>query len=106
MCKLTVDIFTDRVFNYIGQYYVKLGGNVDALVFAGGIGEKGSAFRKRVIEGAACLGFILDGEANGSPKDQVVCDISTSQSKHCVMICQTDEQVIMQIPSTSPQLTS
>ncbi|KAL8883340.1 MAG: hypothetical protein Q9192_007237, partial [Flavoplaca navasiana] len=49
-CKLAFDIFTDRVVSFIGSYYVKLGGEVDALVFAGGIGEKADLFRSRVVE--------------------------------------------------------
>lgn len=34
--KLAMDIFVDRIVGYVGSYYVKLGGEVDALVFAGG----------------------------------------------------------------------
>lgn len=47
-------IFTDF------RYYVKLLGNVDALVFAGGIGEKGGQLRQAVIDKVACLGFGID----------------------------------------------
>src|SRR4051794_25655985 len=34
-CRLAFDIFVDRILGYVGSYYVTLGGNVDALVFAG-----------------------------------------------------------------------
>src|ERR1700710_2676893 len=40
--KLAFDIFVDRIIGYVGSYYVSLHGKVDALVFAGGIGEKGA----------------------------------------------------------------
>lgn len=59
MCRLALDIFVDRVLGFVGDYYVKLEGKVDALVFAGGIGEKGALLRKRVVEGVKCLGFEL-----------------------------------------------
>ncbi|KAI1751876.1 acetate kinase [Xylaria castorea] len=39
-CKLALDLFIDRICGYVGAYYVALGGRVDALVFAGSIGEK------------------------------------------------------------------
>ena len=37
--RLAFDIFVDRVAGFIGSYFVSLEGRVDALVFAGGIGE-------------------------------------------------------------------
>jgi acetate kinase len=57
MCKLAFDIFVNRILGYIGSYYVKLQGEVDSLVFAGGIGEKGAKLRAAVVEGVASLGF-------------------------------------------------
>lgn len=92
-CKLAFDIFVDRVLNFIGSYYVKLGGQVDALVFAGGIGEKGAGFRQEVLGQCACLGFELDHEKNKSPADETVTDVGSKASKHRILICQTDEQV-------------
>lgn len=92
-CKLVVDLFADRVMNFVGSYYLKLGGKVDALVFAGGIGEKGAAFRERIVNQCECLGFNLDAKKNEKPEDAVVTEIGTQSAKHKVLICQTDEQV-------------
>jgi hypothetical protein len=39
-CRLAYDVLVDRVAAHVGSYYVALGGAVDALVFAGGIGER------------------------------------------------------------------
>lgn len=58
--KLVFDLFVDRVVGYIGNYFVKLGGNVDALTFSGGIGERSEDLRRAVIDKVACLGFRLD----------------------------------------------
>ena len=58
--KLVFDMFVDRIVGYVGNYFVKLGGKVDALTFSGGIGEKSEELRKAVVEKVACLGFKLD----------------------------------------------
>ncbi|KAA8567060.1 hypothetical protein EYC84_010137 [Monilinia fructicola] len=62
--RLAFDIFVDRILSYVGHYYVSLRGNVDALVFAGGIGEKSDVLRKRVVDEVRCLGFEIDAEKN------------------------------------------
>lgn len=95
-CKLAFDILVDHIADFVGSYYVKLGGDVDALVFAGGIGEKGAQLRQAVVDKVACLGFALDAGANGKPKDEVVTDIGIkAEGKKRVLICQTDEQTEM-----------
>lgn len=58
--KLAFDTFVDRLVGYVGAYYVKLGGEVDGLVFAGGIGEKGSKLREEVVRKVHCLGFEIE----------------------------------------------
>lgn len=65
--KLVFDLFVDRIVGYIGNYFVKLQGNVDALTFSGGIGEKSEDLRKAVVEKVACLGYRLD-EIPGNPE--------------------------------------
>lgn len=92
-CQLAVDLFIDRIISFVGSYYVKLGGKVDALVFAGGIGEKGSSFRKMVVEKLACLGFEVDDSKNQKGVDESVVDIGKEGAKHKTLVCQTDEQV-------------
>jgi len=92
-CQLALDLFIDRVIGFIGSYYVKLEGKVDALVFAGGIGEKGAAFRKMVVEKVACLGFAIDDAKNDEPADETVADIGGGEARHRTLVCRTDEQV-------------
>ncbi|KZT00820.1 actin-like ATPase domain-containing protein [Laetiporus sulphureus 93-53] len=57
--KLAFDLFTDRITVSVGAYFVRLGGEVDALVFSGGIREKSAELREEVARNAACLGFKL-----------------------------------------------
>jgi acetate kinase len=93
--KLAFDIFVDRILGFVGGYYVRLGGEVDALVFAGGIGEKGAALRRAVVGQAKCLGFVLDEERNENVGEDVVEEISAKESRHRVLVCKTDEQLEM-----------
>lgn len=93
--KLAFDIIVDRILGYIGSYFVKLGGRVDALVFAGGVGENSALLRKRLVEESQCLGFAIDESANNKgPAKESVTEISKEPGKNPrVLICQTDEQV-------------
>lgn len=90
--KLAFNIFVDRIVGYVGNYFVKLGGQVDALVFAGGIGEKSAFLRSRVVEKCICLGFTIDEDKNNQPGQARVVEIG-KDSKLRTLICQTDEEV-------------
>ena len=92
-CKLAFDILVDRITGFIGSYYVKLEGQVDALVFAGGIGEKGALLRTEIVEKCRCLGFELDQQTNNNIIEEVVRDIGQDGARHRTLVCQTDEQV-------------
>lgn len=102
--KLAFEIFVDRILNYIGAYYLKLGGDVDALVFSGGIGEKSAELRAEVAKRCACLGFAVDEGKNGdvAKKEGEVVEITGVSTgvgdgekggKKRVLVCRTDEQV-------------
>lgn len=99
--RLAFDLFLDRVLDYIGSYHLKLDGEVDALVFAGGIGEKGVQFRSIVGKKVECLGYPPVREQHNieaSGQRAAVVDISTvRQEGHGrikrILVCKTDEQV-------------
>lgn len=93
--QLAFDIFVDRISNYTAPYFTKLDGKVDALVFAGGIGEKGGKLREAVVKGVQCLGFELDEAKNGKEVEDVVTDISAEGAKYKTLVVQTDEQLEM-----------
>ena len=64
-------------------------GGLDALVFAGGVGENDANVRAAVCESFAFLGLRLDEEKNArSPADQ---DIAAADSTTRVVIVQTQE---------------
>jgi acetate kinase len=93
--KLAFNIFVDRILNYVGPYFTKLDGEVDALVFAGGIGEKGGKLRQAVVQGVKCLGFAIDEEKNSLALEDVVTDITSNSARHKTLVVQTDEQLEM-----------
>jgi acetate kinase len=98
--KLAFDLFIDRIVCYVGSYYLKLGGKVDALVFAGGVGERSTELREAVVSASACLGLKIDGTKKvqvGGGDSEVVADISASDTKIRVLVCHTDEQEQMAI---------
>ncbi|KAL8705361.1 MAG: hypothetical protein Q9201_001517 [Fulgogasparrea decipioides] len=94
-CRLAFDIFVDRICSFVGSYYVELEGRVDALVFAGGIGEKADLLRKRVVQRCQCLGFEIDEQKNGQPMKAVIQDVGRESARHRTLVCQTDEQFEM-----------
>ncbi|CAM1507291.1 Fc.00g069320.m01.CDS01 [Cosmosporella sp. VM-42] len=94
-CHLAFDIFVDRVSGFVGSYYVSLEGKVDALVFAGGIGEKSDKLRKAVVERVSCLGFAIDETRNKAKVTKIVQEVGKAGADHRVLVCQTDEQYEM-----------
>jgi acetate kinase len=93
--QLAFKIFIDRISNYVAPYFAKLNGKVDALVFAGGIGEKGDRLRAAVVESVQCLGFEIDETKNGKQVEDVVTDITKSGARFKTLVVQTDEQLEM-----------
>ena len=98
-CRLAVDLFVDRVLGFVGSYFVKLEGKVDALIFAGGIGEKGVEVRRRVVEGVRCLGFEIDDKrntevGNGGVVEEIGYQEAGKVGKK-VLVVKTDEQLEM-----------
>ncbi|KAH3956706.1 acetate kinase [Parastagonospora nodorum] len=93
--QLAFDLFVDRISNYVAPYFTKLDGKVDALVFAGGIGEKGDRLRAAVVKSVQCLGFEIDEAENDKQMEGIVTDISKNGARYKTFVVQTDEQLEM-----------
>jgi acetate kinase len=100
--RLALDLFADRVLNYVGAYHLKLRGEVDALVFAGGIGERSVELRERVGRAVQCLGYVAvqdDLNASVDGQEGPVLDLGNASDARPghrgkrVLVCRTDEQV-------------
>lgn len=87
-------LFIRRVCDYIGQYFVRLGG-ADLIIFSAGIGENSPEFRQKVIdEIAPALGVEIDRELNKGLRGKEAL-LSTPNSKIKVALIPTDEEVML-----------
>lgn len=89
--KLALDIQVKRICDYIGSYYVLLGG-LDALVFTAGIGENASLLRELIGNRLKVLGITIDHEKNQLRGEN---EITTDDSKVKVFVIPTDEEVMI-----------
>ncbi|MDP2135908.1 MAG: acetate/propionate family kinase, partial [Sulfuritalea sp.] len=85
-----VDLFCYRVVREIGSLTAALGG-LDALVFTGGIGERGSRVRDRVCAQLGWLGLQLDADENAANAPT----ISAPGSRIDVCVIPTNEEWII-----------
>lgn len=83
-------MFAHVAAKQIAGLVVALGG-LDVLVFTGGIGEHGTAMRRRIADKLAWLGLTLDETANAVHAPI----ISTSASKVAACIIEADEESVM-----------
>ncbi|HEY6540876.1 MAG TPA: acetate kinase [Ktedonobacteraceae bacterium] len=88
LSRLAFEIFTHRLRSSIGAMMASLGG-LDALVFAGGIGENAAEVRTAACKAFGFLGLELDEQKNArSPADA---DVAAVDSQIRVLIVQTQE---------------
>ena len=91
--QIALKIFARRVADFIGSYYVQLGG-VDAICFTAGIGENSFTARANIInEIKDALGVEIDEEANRSREPDRL--ISTPNSKVKVYVIPTNEELVI-----------
>lgn len=99
--KLAIKMFARRVADYIGQYYVRLGG-CDLIVFSAGIGENSDYFREKILEQCSeALGITLDKKLNKETIKGKQGIITTASSKLKVVVIPTDEEVMIARDVTS-----
>lgn len=83
-----------QIAQYIGSYYVALGG-CDGIVFTAGLGENQPTLREKVCEYLACFGVKLDKEFNSRARGGVTGMLSTPDSKIRVELIATDEEMVI-----------
>jgi acetate kinase len=89
--KLAHEIQVKRIADYIGSYYVYMGG-LDAICFTAGIGENSPEVRAHIIEAVKVLGIEVDPMENSKRGERV---ISTPESKVKAFIIPTNEEVMI-----------
>jgi len=90
---LALEVFIYEVKKYIGAYCAALGG-IDALAFAGGIGENSWRVRREVCSGLEYLGIHFNPSANRAPAsgDRI---ISLPCSRVAVVVVNTNEELMV-----------
>jgi len=86
---LAREVFVERIRKYLGSYIVKLKGDVDGIVFTGGIGENDASLRADVLEGLESMGIAVDQTKNAAG----VVDVAALVSKTKVLVIPTNEEL-------------
>ena len=90
--QLALDVFVQEIRRHLGGMIVALGG-VDAIVFTGGIGEKGSKIRAGVCVDLQELGIVLDPQANEALSGEGTFHHGDSRTQ--LWVIPTNEEVIV-----------
>ena len=92
---LTSNLFARRVADFIGSYFVRLGG-ADMMVFSAGIGENSPYYRRLILERVEeALGLKIDYKLNESIYGGKEAVISLPGSSMIVAVIPTDEEVMI-----------
>ena len=93
--RLAIEIFCRRIARYVGKYYVEMNGELDAIVFTGGIGENSATIRQRICEPLSCLGVVIDDQINASKVNDQKGIISGDSSKIHAFVIPTNEELMI-----------
>ena len=95
---LALNMYHDRIAKYIADYYIELGGKVDAIVFTAGIGENGIESREEIINRLNPIGLFVDKEVNSTIagyRDKQEGKISSKDSKVDIYVVPTNEELMI-----------
>ena len=96
--KLALNMYCNRIAEFIARYYLELNGKVDRIIFTAGVGENGNYIRKEVIERLEPLGIEIDEDMNNkiaSFKDLHEGIISSEDSKVIIEVLPTNEEIMI-----------
>jgi len=87
-----VDSYCYQIQKQIGSYAAAMGG-VDAISFAGGIGENSSLVRRKALEGLEFMGVSLDLAKNETAKPD--CELTGEGSRARIFAIATNEEIVV-----------
>ena len=94
--RLALSVFTRSVRKAIGSYAWLLGG-LDAVIFAGGIGEHDAETRSEVLGGLEEFGIVLDAGANGAPLSKLRVSGEGSKVEVWVVPAEEDRMIAVHV---------
>jgi len=89
---LAYEMYSNMVKRFIGQYVYEMAG-VDAIVFAGGVGENDVRMRHMILNDLGPLGILLDNKRNEQRGGER--KISTDDSKVSILVIPTNEELMI-----------
>ncbi len=89
--RLAIEMYCYRIKKYIGAYYAALG-QLDALVFTGGIGENAAFIRSGACQGLSHLGIEVDEDKNRA-QSRKASEIQVEDGLVKVLVIPTDEEL-------------
>ncbi|MBQ1254206.1 MAG: acetate kinase [Clostridia bacterium] len=93
--QLVENMVVHQLSKYVGSYAAAMGG-VDAITFAGGIGENNPHYRSRVAKNLEFMGVKINEELNAKAiRGAAEVDISTPDSKVRVLVIPTNEELMI-----------
>ncbi len=92
LAQLALDVFAYRIVKYIGAYAVAMG-ELDAIVFTGGIGENSWEMRKRVCDKLGFFGIKIDEVLNDMKGKEA--DLTLPECKIKVLAIPTNEELVI-----------
>lgn len=87
---LAFDVYCHRIKKYVGAYFAVLG-DLDAVVFTGGVGEHGVEARAASLSGLSRLGIEID-DARNQDTSTVPWDVAADGSSVAVLVIPTNEE--------------
>jgi acetate kinase len=91
--RTAIEVYVGAIRHWLGAGIVELGG-LDAIGFAGGIGENSPATRAAVLAGLGDLGIAIDQKANATPAKGERA-ITASGARTAVWIIPTNEELVV-----------
>ena len=90
--KNAVDSYCYQIQKQIGSYAAAMGG-VEAISFAGGIGENSALVRRKALEGLEFMGISLDQTKNDTAKPD--CELTGNGSHARIFAIATNEEIVV-----------
>jgi acetate kinase len=91
--RTAIDVYVASIRHWLGAGIVELGG-LDAIAFAGGIGENSPLTRAAVLAGLEDLGIAIDASANAA-KASGERSIGAASAPVAVWVIPTNEELIV-----------
>ncbi len=92
-CKLAFEVECYRLKKYIGSYAAALG-QLDAITFTGGTGERAPRYRETICSGLEQLAIQIDKERNDKASGESESEISSDSSRTKVFVIPTNEELV------------